>query len=531
MITSHSAPALTGIVGVVLAAGRGERFAAADPSAPAKMLALIDGVPMVRRTVATLLAGGVDRCVVVVSAAGASVIGPALDGLAVELVVNPDPSRGMFSSVQCGLHATGEREMCVLLPGDMPFIQPLTVTLLIAHARDTGRTIAPSLDGHAGHPVICSPLLRAHILAAPANSRLDHELAHEPVVLVPVVDAGVRRDVDRPISRAARLATQVLLALVITLGTSVSGQQRPTSPLPPLPVCPAGVEDAGSLVAHFNLIRCYDSAWRWDGAESTLAQAIALFDAQYGPGLAALQVSADARLVGGIHVPVPTRTRSAEADYPARAYAEGRSGFVILELEIDEKGRVRRATAARSVQGFDDAATRAAKRWQYAPTIVEGKAVPVVTFAGMRFGAPGETTPSDWIDLAEFHHSHGRPALVRRSLEGASARLRDDVQRFAGLVRHVNATLDPALTPPIKTRHVNPAYPRDAMLARIQGVIEIRGIIDRNGRVSRLSMVSKPSLLDGAAVAAVQQWEFKPATRNGNPIALPIVVTVNFSMR
>ncbi len=198
MITSRPAPALTGVAGVVLAAGRGERFAAADPSAPPKMLAPIDGVPMVCRTVATLIAGGADRCVVVVSADGASAIGQALEGLPVELVVNPDPSRGMFSSVRCGVQATSDTEMCVLLPGDMPFIQPLTITVLIARARETDRTTAPALEGHAGHPVVLSSTMRARIVAAPTGSRLDHELAHEEVLLVPVVDAGVRRDVDRP---------------------------------------------------------------------------------------------------------------------------------------------------------------------------------------------------------------------------------------------------------------------------------------------------------------------------------------------
>jgi len=198
--TSNAGPfrTTTGVVGVVLAAGRGARFAAADPSAPPKMLAPIDGVPMVRRVVATLIAGGVDRCVVVVSTGGASAIGMALEGLPAELVVNPNPSRGMFSSVQCGLRATGEHELCVLLPGDMPFVQPLTVTLLIANARDTGRTVAPTLDGHAGHPVALSPETRAAILLAPGDSRLDQELARRTVMMVPVVDFGVRRDVDQP---------------------------------------------------------------------------------------------------------------------------------------------------------------------------------------------------------------------------------------------------------------------------------------------------------------------------------------------
>lgn len=149
----------------------------------------------------------------------------------------------------------------------------------------------------------------------------------------------------------------------------------------------------------------------------------------------------------------------------------------------------------------------------------------------MRFGTPGESTPADWIDLAAFHHANGRPALARRSLEGAQVRLRDDLIRFAGLNPNVDNVPDPAVTPPVKTKHVNPDYPKEAMLSRIQGTVEIRGIIDNRGRVSRMSMVTKPSMLDGAALAAVQQWEFRPATRAGDPIATVIVVSVNFSMR
>lgn len=185
------------VVGIVLAAGTGSRFAAADPTAPPKMLAMVEGVPMVRRTVAVLLAGGVDRCVVVASAQ-VDGIAEALAGLPVDLVTNPDPSRGMFSSVQCGAGVAADSDMCVLLPGDMPFVQPLTVTVLIAAAREAGRTAVPTLDGHAGHPVVLSAAMRARILAAPADSRLDQELASEDVLTVSVVDPGVRRDVDRP---------------------------------------------------------------------------------------------------------------------------------------------------------------------------------------------------------------------------------------------------------------------------------------------------------------------------------------------
>lgn len=185
-------------VGVVLAAGRGERFAAADPTAPPKMISLIDGVPMVRRTVEVLLAGGVPHCVVVVAPDGVDAIGAALRGCAARLVVNRDPARGMFSSVQCGVLATRAADRCVLLPGDMPFVLPETIAHLVSAGLAHGRTAVPRLFGHPGHPVVCSVSLRERIAQAPPDSRLDHLLSTGSVHFVEVADPGVRRDVDLP---------------------------------------------------------------------------------------------------------------------------------------------------------------------------------------------------------------------------------------------------------------------------------------------------------------------------------------------
>lgn len=186
------------IVAVVLAAGQGARFAEADPAGAPKMLAPVDGVPMIRRTVESVVAGGVDHTVVVVSSEHATMIARALSGLAVTCVVNPDPDRGMFSSVQCGLVAAAHARICLLLPGDMPFIQPATVARVLSTAAVTGATVVPSLDGHPGHPVVCSPDLRARLMASPPDGRLDHLMREEAVVEIDVSDAGVRRDVDRP---------------------------------------------------------------------------------------------------------------------------------------------------------------------------------------------------------------------------------------------------------------------------------------------------------------------------------------------
>jgi molybdenum cofactor cytidylyltransferase len=186
------------IAAIVLAAGRGSRFADVLPGGPPKMLAPIDGVPMIRRTVESLVAGGVDRSVVVVSGSQATTIARALSGLTVTCVVNPDPDLGMFSSIQCGFVAAAGAGICVMLPGDMPFVQPATVARLLAAAAASGRTAVPRLDDRPGHPVVCGPGLRDRILAAGPAARLDHLIQEEDVLHVDVTDTGVRRDVDRP---------------------------------------------------------------------------------------------------------------------------------------------------------------------------------------------------------------------------------------------------------------------------------------------------------------------------------------------
>lgn len=186
------------IVGIVPAAGRGSRFAKSGPGTPPKLLTLIDGLPMVRRTVASLLDGGASRCVVVVSAQLEVAVHSALAGLPVTLAVNPEPDQGMFSSIQCGVAHTAEGDVCLLLPGDMPYVQPATVAAVLASAARTGLTVSAAHAGRNGHPIVLSAALRSRILQAPPNAILSEERSREQFLSIDVPDAGVHRDVDRP---------------------------------------------------------------------------------------------------------------------------------------------------------------------------------------------------------------------------------------------------------------------------------------------------------------------------------------------
>jgi TonB family protein len=90
--------------------------------------------------------------------------------------------------------------------------------------------------------------------------------------------------------------------------------------------------------------------------------------------------------IAGRDVPAPKRTRFVSPIFPPAAQAAGQRGIVILELVIDETGKVATADVLRSVVPFDEAALDAARQWQYEVTKVDGQPVPVrltvpITFA------------------------------------------------------------------------------------------------------------------------------------------------------
>jgi TonB family protein len=76
---------------------------------------------------------------------------------------------------------------------------------------------------------------------------------------------------------------------------------------------------------------------------------------------------------------------------------------------------------------------------------------------------------------------------------------------------------------------VDPVYPPVARKARISGIVIVEVVIDRNGDVGDVKVLKPlPFGLDQAAVDAVKQWKFSPATLNGQPVDVIFNLTVNF---
>ena len=177
---------------IVTAAGSATRFGGG------KLLADIGGRPLLDRTIGVLLNAGVDEIIVVIPP-GESWTGaiPLLTDERVKTVVNPDPSRGMFSSIQIGVGVVTSAPVAVL-PGDMPFVSLETVKELLETAERTGGIVSPRFQGRRGHPVILPVDLRATLeSAAPTATLKDVLLAYsDSFVNIDVTDRGVVRDVD-----------------------------------------------------------------------------------------------------------------------------------------------------------------------------------------------------------------------------------------------------------------------------------------------------------------------------------------------
>lgn len=182
------------LAAVVLAAGRSRR---AGVFKPAHRVA---GRPLLQHAVAGLS----PWCRLVVVVAGhrhAEVAALVAGRPGVRVVVNPDPDRGMFSSVQTGAAALGSGPAGVfVLPADCPLVGAAAYRALrdtfLAHGGQ--RPVIPTHGGRGGHPVLLPAAVLAASLGAPATSTLRDLLRTGDPVRQPVDDPAVRMDLDTP---------------------------------------------------------------------------------------------------------------------------------------------------------------------------------------------------------------------------------------------------------------------------------------------------------------------------------------------
>ena len=100
--------------------------------------------------------------------------------------------------------------------------------------------------------------------------------------------------------------------------------------------------------------------------------------------------------------------------------------------------------------------------------------------------------------------------------------------------RHVYASDEPGIVLPGIVREVRPKYTQEAIDAHIEGSVRLAIIVEADGSVSdvRVTESLDPTFgLDDEAVKAAWQWSFKPATKDGKPVAIGVELELRFMLK
>jgi molybdenum cofactor cytidylyltransferase len=196
------------LCGVILAAGASSRMGTDK--------ALLPWPPDASNKNETFLSAAIQAfstfndLVLVVAGKNAASITPVVDANGAFLVINPEPERGQFSSLRCGLHEVLNRgcDAAMITLVDRPPVQTSTLEKLRTEFEDAvarGKwAVVPEYRNNHGHPIVIGREMIEAFLKAPstADARGVQHQNQEHIAYIPINDAFVAMNVDTPLDYA-----------------------------------------------------------------------------------------------------------------------------------------------------------------------------------------------------------------------------------------------------------------------------------------------------------------------------------------
>jgi molybdenum cofactor cytidylyltransferase len=183
------------VLGLILAAGRGERFGAT------KQLAELGGTPLLRHVVTAARAGGLQDIVVVLGHAAEEVI-VALDlPTGTRVIVNDRFAEGQSTSLRAGLAAAPDEATAVIvLLGDQPEVRPDAIRALVeAYRSRPAPIVRAAYAGKPGHPILFDRQMWSELSATQGDAGARTVIArHSEHVAWIEVGGKPPEDVDTP---------------------------------------------------------------------------------------------------------------------------------------------------------------------------------------------------------------------------------------------------------------------------------------------------------------------------------------------
>lgn len=180
---------------IILGAGKSSRFEGGN-----KILALLDGKPLLRHVLDTVRQAGVENIVLITGHMAEAVRADAA-GAGVRIIHNPDFASGMASSIRVGISALAmHEEAAFLLLADMPLVRASTLECLMEAARENAdkQAIIPVQSNRRGNPVLFRAALFPALqgLAGDAGARHLLEKMPDQIHEMPCEDPGIHADFD-----------------------------------------------------------------------------------------------------------------------------------------------------------------------------------------------------------------------------------------------------------------------------------------------------------------------------------------------
>jgi TonB family protein len=142
-------------------------------------------------------------------------------------------------------------------------------------------------------------------------------------------------------------------------------------------------------------------------------------------------------------------------------------------------------------------------------------------------------TPTVTQDARESNRARLQEA-AEKALQGAE----NEGSHLAAVLRNSNnSPVTPAALkesaaesyePPSLIKAVNAVPPADATRGFVTGDVKFEALIDASGKVESAKVLSGPEPLREAALEALKQYQYKPATKNGQSVSARLPVTVKF---
>ena len=230
--------------------------------------------------------------------------------------------------------------------------------------------------------------------------------------------------------------------------------------------------------------------------------------------------------------PIPRRTFSVAAAYPAEALGTDATAMVALGATLDATGRVAEVRKLREPivlpasgspstptalkiagDAFVRNAAAALRQWQY-----EMPAKAPISFSVTFTFKPG-------ADASAVQNAGGVTGALAGGVTGGVVGVAGSVPGAVGAVRVGGSVKAPTLL-----KRVAPTYPPIALSARVSGIVILESTIGVDGRVIDAKILRSIPLLDQAALDAVKQWEYTPTLLNGTPVPVVMTATVSFSL-